>query len=171
MIGPGKPSAFTAFHHGRPAFRKEYLMSQYASVSQGNVSDRIDSNASVAVASLVGRVLLSAIYLVSGLSKVAAPAATIGYISSAGLPFAPLGFAIAVIVEILGGAALIVGYRTRFVAAALAIFTVATALAFHNNLADQGQFIHFFKNIAMTGGLLQVVAFGAGQFSLDVRRN
>ena len=47
---------------------------------------------------------------------------------------------------------------------------MATALAFHNNLADQGQFIHFFKNIAMTGGLLQVVAFGAGRFGVDARR-
>ena len=125
----------------------------------------------LSVASLVGRVLLSAIYLISGLSKLAAPAATIGYITSAGLPFAPLGLAIAVVVEILGGAALIVGYRTRFVAAVLAAFTVATALGFHSNLADQGQFIHFFKNIAMTGGLLQVVAFGAGRFGLDARRN
>ena len=145
-------------------------MSQYASVSQSHIPDQIDSSASLAVASLFGRVLLSAIYLLSGLSKVAAPAATIGYISSAGLPLAPLGLAIAVAVEILGGAALIAGYRTRFVAAVLAIFTVATALAFHNHLADQDQFIHFFKNIAMAGGLLQVVAFGAGRFSLDARR-
>ena len=145
-------------------------MSQYASVSQSHIPDQIDSSASLDVASLAGRVLLSAIYLLSGLSKVAAPAATIGYISSAGLPFAPLGLAIAVAVEILGGAALIAGYRTRFVAAVLAVFTVATALAFHNHLADQDQFIHFFKNIAMTGGLLQVVAFGAGRFSLDARR-
>ena len=145
-------------------------MSQYASVSQRDIPVQFDSSVSLSVASLVGRVLLSTIYLLSGLSKVAAPAATIGYISSAGLPFAPLGFAIAVAVEILGGAALIAGYRTRFVAAVLAVFTVATALAFHNHLADQDQFIHFFKNIAMTGGLLQVFAFGAGRFGLDARR-
>jgi len=149
---------------------RKIVMSQYASVSQSHIPDQIDSSASLAVASLVGRVLLSAIYLLSGLSKLAAPAATIGYISSAGLPFAPLGLAIAVAVEVLGGAALIVGYRTRFVAAVLAIFAVATALAFHNHLADQDQFIHFFKNIAMAGGLLQVFAFGAGRFSLDARR-
>jgi putative oxidoreductase len=145
-------------------------MSQYASVSQNDIPDRIDSSVSLSVVSLAGRVLLSTIYLLSGLSKLAAPAATIGYITSAGLPFAPLGLAIAVVVEILGGAALIVGYRTRLVAAVLAVFTVATAIGFHSNLADQGQFIHFFKNIAMTGGLLQVVAFGAGRFGLDARR-
>jgi putative oxidoreductase len=121
-------------------------------------------------APLAGRVLLSAIFVISGASKIAAPAATIGYIESAGLPLAPLGFALAVIVEVLGGFALIAGYRTRLVAAGLASFTLATALAFHSNLADQNQFIHFFKNIAMVGGLLQVVAFGAGRFSLDARR-
>jgi putative oxidoreductase len=113
---------------------------------------------------------LSAIFVVSGLSKLAAPAATIGYIQSVGLPFAHLGFAIAVFVEIAGGLALIAGYRTRVAAAALAAFTVATALTFHNDLADQNQFFHFFKNIAMAGGLLQIVTFGSGPFSLDARR-
>jgi putative oxidoreductase len=145
-------------------------MSQYASVSQRDIPVQFHSSLSLSVASLLGRVLLSAIYLLSGLSKLTAPAATIGYIASAGVPFAPLGLAIAVAVELLGGAALIVGYRTRIVAAVMAVFTLATALAFHNNLADQGQFIHFFKNIAMTGGLLQIVAFGAGRFGLDARR-
>ncbi len=52
----------------------------------------------------------------------------------------------------------------------LAVFSVATALAFHANLADQNQFIHFFKNIAMAGGLLQIAVYGAGRFSLDARR-
>ncbi|WP_234843501.1 DoxX family protein [Sinorhizobium meliloti] len=56
------------------------------------------------------------------------------------------------------------------VALILALFSVATALTFHNNLSDLNQFIHFFKNIAMAGGLLQVVAFGAGRYSLDARR-
>jgi len=118
---------------------------------------------------LFGRLLLSAIFILSGVSKVAAPAATIGYIESVGLPFAQLGFAIAVLVEIVGGAALVLGYRARLTAAILAAFTVTAAVAFHSDLADQNQFIHFFKNIAMTGGLLQVVAFGAGSFSLDAR--
>jgi len=113
---------------------------------------------------------LSLIFLLSGLSKLAAPAATIGKIEAVGLPFAPLGFAIAAAVEIAGGLALIAGYRTRIVAAMLAAYAVTTALAFHNHLPDSNQFIHFFKNISMTGGLLQVVAFGAGRFSLDARR-
>jgi putative oxidoreductase len=73
--------------------------------------------------------------------------------------------------EIPGGSlALIVGYQTRVAAALLAAFSIAAAFAFHNHFADQNQFIHFFKNVAMAGGLLQVVAFGAGRFSLDARR-
>ncbi|WP_434563159.1 DoxX family protein [Pseudomonas sp. Z4-20] len=124
----------------------------------------------VASASFAGRVLLSAIFLLSGISKISAPAAMIGYIESVGLPFPTLALGLAVLVEVAGGLALILGYRTRLVAAALAVFSIGTALVFHSQLGDQNQFIHFFKNIAMAGGLLQVVAFGAGRFSLDARR-
>ncbi|NHN77793.1 DoxX family protein [Azotobacter chroococcum] len=135
------------------------------------LSSATDSSVTLsASASLAGRVLLSAIFVLSGISKVSAPAGMIGYIESVGLPFPTLALAIAILVEVVGGIALILGYRTRLVAAGLALFSVATALAFHNELADQSQFIHFFKNIAMAGGLLQVAAFGAGRFSLDARR-
>jgi len=128
------------------------------------------SDTKQASAALIGRVLLSVIFILSGFSKLAAPAMMIGYIGSVGLPLPQVALALAIIVEIGGGLALIAGYRTRIVAAVLAAFSVVTALAFHNALADQNQFIHFFKNIAMAGGLLQVVAFGAGRFSLDARR-
>ncbi|EJM27408.1 DoxX family protein [Pseudomonas sp. GM25] len=128
------------------------------------------SDAKQASAALIGRVLLSVIFILSGFSKLAAPAMMIGYIDSVGLPLPHVALAVAIIVEIGGGLALIAGYRTRTVAAVLALFSVFTALAFHSALADQNQFIHFFKNIAMAGGLLQVVAFGAGRFSLDARR-
>ena len=62
------------------------------------------------------------------------------------------------------------GYRTTFVATGMAVFTLATAVFFHNNFADQNQMIHFLKNIAIAGGLFQVAAFGAGSFSLDALR-
>ncbi|AIS12196.1 DoxX family protein [Pseudomonas chlororaphis] len=132
-----------------------------------SLSATSNTNASI---SLIGRVLLSAIFILSGFSKIAAPAAMVGYIQSVGLPFPQLALGIAIAVELGGGLLLIAGYRTRLVALGLAVFSVVTALAFHNNLGDQNQFIHFFKNIAMAGGLLQVVAFGAGRFSLDARR-
>ncbi|MFZ5674735.1 MAG: DoxX family protein [Pseudomonadota bacterium] len=122
------------------------------------------------VAAILGRVLISAIFILSGVSKLTAVSGTIGYIEAAGLPLAPVAFAVAVTLEVLGGIALIAGFKTRWVAGALALFSVVTAFAFHGNLADQNQFIHFFKNIAMAGGLLQLVAFGGGALSLDARK-
>ena len=124
-------------------------------------------NTASSVAATAGRVLLGTIFLLSGISKLAAPAGTIGYIASAGLPFPEVAYAAAVFVEVVLASVLIVGYQTRIVAAAVAVFTLATAFGFHFNLADQNQFIHFFKNIAIAGGLLQVVAFGAGAVSVD----
>ena len=121
-------------------------------------------NDSVAV---TGRLLIGVLFFMSGLSKLAAPALTQGYIASVGLPAPVLSYAVAVAVEVLGSALLIAGVRTRFVAAGMTLFTLATALTFHKNFADQNQMIHFMKNIAIMGGLLQVVAFGGGRFSVD----
>jgi len=119
---------------------------------------------------LVGRILIATIFLLSGLSKLTAPTATIGYIASAGLPAPTLAYGVALATELGGGLLLVLGYRTRLVAAALAVFAIATALGFHHDFADQNQFTHFFKNLAMAGGLLQVVAFGGGALSVDARR-
>lgn len=121
------------------------------------------------VAATGGRLLLAAIFLLSGWSKLADPAATIGYIQSVGLPFAQLGVAAAIAVELIGGALLVIGYRTKLAAAALALFTLVAGIFFHSALADQNQFIHFFKNIAIVGGLLQIIAFGSGRLSLERR--
>jgi putative oxidoreductase len=128
------------------------------------------SNLTSTLVPLVGRGMISAIFLLSGLSKIAAPAMTIGYIQSVGLPAPSVAFGLSVFVELAGGLALLLGYRTRAVAAVLALFSLVTAAVFHNALSDQNQFIHFFKNIAMAGGLLHVVAFGGGRISLDARR-
>jgi len=118
---------------------------------------------------LVGRVLLAVLFLMSGIGKVAAPAATIGYIQAMGLP-APTGaYLAALAVEVIGSLLLIVGFRARSAAIGLAVFTLLAAVFFHANFADQNQMIHFMKNIAILGGLLQVAAFGAGRFSLDYR--
>ncbi len=125
------------------------------------------SSSSQSAVPAIGRVLLAAIFVFSGIGKALAPAGTIGYIESSGLPFATLGLIAAVAIELGGGVMLALGIRTRLVAAVLAAFSVVTALVFHNALGDQNQLIHFMKNIAMAGGLLQVVAFGAGAYSLD----
>jgi putative oxidoreductase len=116
-----------------------------------------------------GRLLIGLPFAMSGLSKLAAYAATTGLIASAGLPFPPLAFAVAVAVELGGGLLLVAGYQTRTVALVLAVFSLATAVSFHSNFADQNQMIHFLKNVMMAGGLLQIVAFGAGALSIDNR--
>jgi putative oxidoreductase len=118
----------------------------------------------------VGRLMIGLPFAMSGLSKLGAYGATAGMISAAGLPFPPLAFAVAVAVELGGGLLLIAGYQARYVALALAVFSLATAVSFHNNFADQNQMIHFLKNVMMAGGLLQIAAFGAGALSIDNRR-
>ena len=114
-----------------------------------------------------GRVLIGLPFALSGLGKLTAAGQTRQMIGAAGLPFPLLALAVAILVELGGGLSLIAGFRTRLVASALAVFSIAAALSFHTNFADQNQMIHFLKNVMITGGLLQIVAFGAGAFSLD----
>jgi putative oxidoreductase len=117
-----------------------------------------------------GRVLLAAIFLISGFGKLADPGGTQAYIAAAGLPVPVLAYLLAVAIEVGGGVLLVIGYQTRIVALVIAGFSIVAALGFHHNFADMNQTIHFLKNIAMAGGLLQVAAFGAGSCSLDGRR-
>ena len=118
-------------------------------------------------ADLSGRVLISALFLISGLGKIAGFAGTQAYMASVGVPGALLPLVIAL--EVLGAAAIIVGYRTRLVAAGLALFSVASGVLFHGG-ADQMQQIMLMKNVAIAGGFLFLVARGAGGWSLDARR-
>jgi len=126
------------------------------------------------VSSLVGRLLLAALFLPAGISKLTGFAGAAGYIASVGLPLPQVGAALALIVEIVGSIALIAGFGTRIAAVVLAAFTLVASLFFHVYWAvpqDQ-QFVTqllFFKNIAVVGGLLTVAAWGAGAWSLDER--
>ena len=117
----------------------------------------------------VGRLLIGLPFAMGGLAKLAAYGPTTAMIAAAGLPVPPLAFATAVALELGGGLLLVAGYQARLVATALAVFCFVTAFTFHNNFADQNQMINFLKNVMMAGGLLQIVAFGAGAFSLDNR--
>ena len=119
----------------------------------------------------IGRVLLSLIFVLSGAGKLADHAGTVGYIASVHAPMPQLAYWIAVIVEVGFGLALLVGFKAKFAAFGLAVFTLAAAFLFHNNFADQIQMIMFLKNITIIGGLLLIVAYGAGGFSVDNRKN
>jgi len=110
--------------------------------------------------------LIAALFIWDAVLLLGAPKDSIGYIG-ANLPFPILAYGGAVAVELLGGAALAIGFMTRWSALALALFCLATALFFHTNWADLDMKIHFFKNLAMAGGLLQLVAWGGGGWSWD----
>jgi putative oxidoreductase len=118
-----------------------------------------------------GRLLIGLPFAMSGLSKLGAIGPTIGAIHAAGLPFPPVDLAVSVAVEVGGGLLLIAGFKARTVAGVLALFSLVTAAAFHSNFVDQNQMIHFLKNVMMAGGLLQIVAFGAGALSIDNRKS
>lgn len=136
-----------------------------------NLPTQTDGSPAHELAAFIGRILLALIFVVSGIEKVMAPSGTIAYIASAGVPAAGLAYAGAAALECLGGLALLVGWQVRWCALLLAIFTVVAALVFHHALADQNQAIHFLKNLAMAGGLLQLYAFGNTAWSVDARRS
>ncbi len=116
---------------------------------------------------LAGRILLAAIFLIAGISKITGFAGTQAYMESAGVPGALLPLVIAL--EAGGALAIMVGYRTRLVAALLAGFSILTAALFHGNVADPAQQILFLKNLGLAGGFLLLLARGPGPLSLDQR--
>lgn len=122
----------------------------------------------VPYAAPLGRVFLSILFITAGWGKITGYAGTLGYMASQGVPGFLLPAVIAV--EFVGGLLLLIGYQTRIVAFLIAGFTVLASLVFHSNLADQMQSLLFMKNMSITGGLLFVVAHGAGPLSLDARR-
>lgn len=113
---------------------------------------------------LLARVLLGHIFLLAGISKVGAYVGTQGYMEAMGVPGGLLPLVI--LLEIGGGLAIILGFQTKFTAYALAAFSVASAVIFHNNLADQTQMIMLMKNFAIAGGLL-LLASSITAWSVD----
>lgn len=126
------------------------------------------------VLSLTGRIALAVLFLPSGIGKLAAVGATAGFIASKGLAAAPLLAYAAGATELLCALALLLGWRTRWAALVLALFTMLAAVLFHDFWAAEGpqamfQRLSFFKNVGIAGGLLILAAAGAGRFALDGR--
>jgi putative oxidoreductase len=121
-------------------------------------------------AALIGRLLYASMFLLFGYGKITAYSGTVGYMASLGLPAPSLFTVVAIVIEIGGGLLMLVGYQTRLVALGLGIYVLVSAFIGHAQLGDLNQFQHFMKNMAIVGGSLAFVAFGAGAYSLDARR-
>jgi|SRR5580698_7327802 putative oxidoreductase len=117
------------------------------------------------LSSLGGRLLMAAIFVISGCAKVGSYEATASLMATHGLPSQLLP--VVILTELGGGIALILGWKVRWVAVALAGYCILSALAFHLDLNNQDQAFNFLKNLAMAGGFLQLYAFGSGRFALD----
>ena len=123
-------------------------------------------------AALVGRILLAAIFLTSGFGKVTGFEGTVGYIASKHVFMPQVAAIVAILCELGGGILLLVGFKARWAGLALAIFTLAAGFLFHDYwnadaAAKMGQQINFWKNVAISGGMLMVFAFGPGRYSVD----
>ncbi len=121
------------------------------------------------IAAPAGRILLSLIFIFSGLSKISGYAGTQGYMEAMGVPGALLPLVIAL--EVLGGLAVMLGWHTRIAAFLLAGFSLLSGVIFHGNIGDQMQMIMLMKNVAIAGGFLMIVSQGGGAYSLDNRLN
>ena len=147
-------------------------MTPLATTAARRTSDRASQDSPTStvrnVSELAGRTLLSVLFLLSGVGKISAYAATAAYMSSVGVPSVLLPVVIAT--EVVGATAIILGWQTRITAFLMAGYSLLTALVFHTNFADQIEMIMFLKNVSIAGGLLLLVANGAGPLSLDRRR-
>jgi len=123
----------------------------------------------------LGRLLLSSIFIWAGYAKLMNPGQTAQYFASDGVPAPGLMVWVAIVVELVGGLAILVGFKTRWAAGILAIWCLITGFAVHlatgmhsaDAVVATDNMIHFYKNLVMAGGLLYVVAFGAGALSVD----
>jgi putative oxidoreductase len=132
------------------------------------------SNSSNSAVPLVGRILVSVMFLVSAFFKLTAYSQTVGYAAAKGLPLAGVAVAIAAALELLGGIAILAGFQTRIVASVLFLYLIPTSFYFHNfwamtGLEQQDNMVHFLKNLAIMGGLLILAANGPGAYAVDAR--
>lgn len=119
------------------------------------------------IINLLARIFLAQIFIMAGINKISGYAGTAGYMDAMGVPGGLLP--VVIVLEVVAGLAILVGWQTRIAAYALAGFTVVAAIIFHHDFANQMQTIMFMKNWAIAGGLLLLAVNGAGALSLDNR--
>ncbi len=128
------------------------------------------------LAALAGRLLVAAIFVLSGLNKLGDFAGTSAMMRSVGLPMAELLLVAAIVIEVVGGLMIVIGWQARSAAVALFLFMIPVTFVFHNpwaatdGAAAQQQLIHFLKNLAIAGGLLNLIAFGPGAYSAEAHK-
>ena len=149
-------------------------MTSIATTSNAMAANAMESNTATMTdwASLLGRIGLAMVFLWSGYTKLAYTAANVGYMQAYGMPAADILIWPAALVEVVAGAMLVFGWKARWAALALIVFTVPATFIFHAYWgvpADQvmNQQIHFMKNLAIVGGLLSVLAHGAGGLAIE----
>ncbi|MCT8998910.1 DoxX family protein [Chelativorans intermedius] len=120
---------------------------------------------------LLGRILIAAIFIFAGFGKLTNIGGTAGYFGSLGIPMPMISAVLVGLVELVGGLAVLVGFKTRIAALVLAAFTLAATLIAHLDFGDQMQVTMLLKNLAIIGGFLTLIAHGAGSLSLDTRRS
>ena len=113
----------------------------------------------------IGRILISALFLIEGFGKISVQENVMMYMEDYGVP--GILFVPAIILEILFPLLLIVGYKTKWAASVMALFTLTVAIIFHTNFGEEMQMMFFLKDIAIAGGFMIIVAYGPGKISLD----
>jgi putative oxidoreductase len=139
-------------------------------MSTSSSTSDADTASSGAVLILVGRILISILFILAGFGKLTAIGGTAGYFGSLGLPLPTVTAVVVGLVELLGGLAILVGFQTRIAALVIALFTIGATLVAHLDFADGMQVLMLQKNLAITGGLLVLAVAGAGALSIDAKR-
>lgn len=133
------------------------------------------TNSSGGIVPLIGRILISAVFIIAGIGKIRGFSGEEMFVASKHLPLPAVALGIAMIIELVGGLAILAGLYTRFAAWIVFLYMIPTTFLFHNYWTMEGaahddNMLHFEKNLAIMGGLLILAAFGAGSLSIDAAR-